>query len=273
MQPMSGVSRRFQTGLLAAGCLLTAACALAEPKYFPVPGSALVSRPELRFKLAHEQRGSSRVTLLLHQPSVGDPLTVATISASQSGSATNLSFQLLLRPEADANSSAVNVATLEHLYALAVQQAPEAKYCMVSGTQPCDVAKDRLSHAELLRELVMARQRAIAHVIGQGDPSVPWRVVSMVTETLDGDADQVGVRVTNDQGPMEGATVFFNRAPHSGCMAKSRANGVATCHLVDREGDEDSHTGEEKVAVVATFPGDVRADRVLVPTTLVLSAR
>ena len=56
-------------------------------------------------------------------------------------------------------------------------------------------------------------------------------------------------------------------------MAKSRANGVATCHLVDREGDEDSHTGEEKVAVVATFPGDVRADRVLVPTTLVLSAR
>jgi hypothetical protein len=53
-------------------------------------------------------------------------------------------------------------------------------------------------------------------------------------------------------------------------VAKSREDGLAVCHLVDQHGDDDAHADDGDVPVVATFPGDVRADRVLVPTTLVL---
>jgi hypothetical protein len=68
------------------------------------------------------------------------------------------------------------------------------------------------------------------------------------------DGDQVGVRITSDRVPMAGATVFFNRAPHSGCVAKSAENGVARCVLVDQHGDDESHDDHDKVRVVATFP-------------------
>ena len=69
---------------------------------------------------------------------------------------------------------------------------------------------------------------------------------------------------------MPGATIIFNRAPHSGCVAKSRGDGIATCRLVDQHGDGDSHAEEGKAPVVATFPGDVRDGRVLVPTTFLM---
>jgi hypothetical protein len=52
-------------------------------------------------------------------------------------------------------------------------------------------------------------------------------------------------------------------------VAKSDAQGLATCELVDYHGD-DGDGDEGAVPVVATFSGDVGANRVLVPTTFVL---
>ena len=72
---------------------------------------------------------------------------------------------------------------------------------------------------------------------------------------------------------MEGASVYFNRAPHSGCSARSLPDGIATCLLVDQHGDEDSHSEDDKVSVLATFPGEVRPERVLLPTTLIMNPR
>jgi hypothetical protein len=85
------------------------------------------------------------------------------------------------------------------------------------------------------------------------------------------DADEVAVRVTTEEGAVEGVSIYFNRAPHSSCVGKSGKDGLATCHLVDQHGDGDAHEDDGAVAVVATFPGDVRADRVIAPTTLVLA--
>ena len=53
-------------------------------------------------------------------------------------------------------------------------------------------------------------------------------------------------------------------------LQRAGGDGLATCQLVDQHGDDESHSEEGKVPVVATYPGDVRAGRVLVPTTLVL---
>lgn len=286
MHLMSGVSRRFRVGLvIATACLLTAACAgkptlgqrpmgipvPAASDYVRMPVSTLVSKRDLPFRLALVQRGPDRFTLLMHQPSGGEPSLVAAMSSSQSGDKARVSLHRVPLVARGGDAAGLDVATWEHLYALAIRQDPEARFCLAYAAQPCDAARDGHSHADLLRELARARQHAVERAHPGSKPVVPWRVVSMTPVAMNrADADEVGVRVTSEQGPMAGASVFFNKAPHSSCVAKSREDGLATCHLVDQHGDDDSHAKDEHVAVVATFPGDVGVDRVLVPTTLVM---
>jgi len=272
------VMARPKAGLAAvAACLLATACAIdnpgveqpilpAAPDYAPVPGSTLVSRPDLPFKIARVQRGAMQVTFLAHQPASGDPVPVAVMSVAPSDRAIDVSVRLLRSDSAGGDRSDVGVATLEYLYAWTFQQDPLARYCLGHRQQPrCEVTGSRSSHAEFLGKLAALRQDV-------APTSVPWHVVTMVpAASAPADADEVGVTVTSDRRPMEGATVFFHRAPHSGCVATSRADGLARCQLVDQHGDHGEHADEDKVPVVATFPGDVRSGRVLVPTTFILN--
>ena len=169
--------------------------------------------------------------------------------------------------------SDVEIATIEHLYSLVLGQDPEAMYCLAAPKRKCGRLGDDYSHAQLLRELRDARQLAVTRA-GRAGRNVPWQVVSMAPVVQDGGTDDdVAVRVVSDGKPLEGERVFFHRAPHSGCGARSSPDGLATCRLVDRHGDEESHGEDEKVPVVATFPGNVLAERVLLPTTLVMSPR
>jgi len=148
-------------------------------------------------------------------------------------------------------SSDLHVTTIEQLYVVAMR------------LDPLEIATADRSHADLLRDIAAARQAA-----GVG---VPWRVVSLARAPVaKADDDEVSVRVFGDHGPIEGFSVFFHRAPHMGCVAKSGKDGVAACHLVDQHGHEEEHAGHADEPVVVTFPGDVRADRVLLPTTLVM---
>jgi hypothetical protein len=202
----------------------------------------------------------------MHQPAVGESFPVAAIQASQG----HVSLHRFALPKGTADAVDLQIATLENLYVLALRQDAEARFCLAAETQRCDAAKDGYSHAELLRALVQARDSALTRA-SRDKPGIPWRVISMAPAPPAGaDADQVGVRVMRDERPMEGAAVFFNRAPHSGCSAKTNADGVATCELVDQHGDGDSHAEHDRTPVVVTYPGDVRADLVLVPTTLVM---
>jgi hypothetical protein len=279
------VSRRLKGGLvIGAACLLATACALGErvsqpavsdlPVVIPgagtrVPSSTLVSRRYLQFRLFQGQWRASPVTLLMHQPAAGESFPVAAIQASQG----HVSFYRLPLPKGTADATDLHISTLENLYVLALRQDAEARFCLAAAAQWCDAAKDGYSQAELLRALAQERGSALARASGD-KPGIPWRVISMVPATpAGGDADQVGVRVMRDERPMEGATVFFNRAPHSGCVAKTKADGIATCELVDQHGDGDSHAEDDRTPVVVTYPGEVRADLVLVPTTLVMQPR
>jgi len=219
--------RRFSAAAgTAAACLLMASGVLAENRDGTVPRSTLVSNSNLQFKLAHDQRGNAQ---LVHYPANGKPLPVAEISTSADGV---VAFSLL---PGSANGD-VKVGTIERLHVLALRQDPEARFSF---------NKSRLmSHAELLGELVKARART-----AQG---VPWRVVSIAAAPSGSDDDDVAAVVSDDQGPMKGVTLYFNRAPHSSCSATTREDGVARCRLVDQHGDEDEH--QDKAAVVATFP-------------------
>jgi len=134
------------------------------------------------------------------------------------------------------------------------------------------VVKNSRSHPEVLRELARARQHAASQV-KRANNIVPWQVVALGPAAADNAGpDTASVRITSDNTAMDGATVVFNRAPHSGCVARSAADGVAVCELVDQHGDADSHD-EGKVPVLATYPGEVRADVVLLPTTLMMGPK
>jgi len=234
----------------AVACLLMAAGAYAENRSASVPRSTLVSKSNLKFALAYDQRGDTEVMVLVHSPAAGKPLPVAEVLTSPDGV---VSFSLLL----GSTDSDVKVGTIERLYVLALRQDPEARFSFNSGKQ--------VSHTELLGELVKARAHAAK---GLRAATVAWRAVSIAAAPSGNDGDDVAAIVKDDQGPMKGVTIYFNRAPHSSCSATTREDGVAKCHLVDQHGDEEAH--HDKPAVVATFPGDVRADRVLVPITAIV---
>jgi hypothetical protein len=246
---------------LAAVCVLLASCAsepVAPPsdiKYRPALRSTLVSNRDVAFVVAQWQQGAELTTVLARQQPGAAPHPVARLVQVRHGSVSRVSIQL--PPE---SASAV----LEQLYALVLRQEPLARYCLASDGRPCDPAHDGVSHAEVLVALADARDKA-----DLGPAAAPWRVVEMTgAHAPSSDADVVGVRAMADQMPLEGIAIYFNRAPHSLCIARTRADGVAICRLVDPHGDEHEH--DHSAPVVATFPGDVRTERVLLPTTYVL---
>jgi hypothetical protein len=236
----------------AAACLLMASAAFAENRPASVPRSTLVSKPDLQFNLVYAQKGDTQVTVLVHSPTAGKPLPVAEISTSPKSV---VSISLL----PGSAKGELKVGTIERLYVLALREDPEARFSFEKRQQ--------LSHAELLGELVKARARAAQ---GLRPATVPWRVVSITGAPSGKDEDDVAAIVKDAQAPMKGVTLYFNRAPHSSCSATTREDGVARCRLVDQHGDEEAH--DDKTSVVATFPGDVRADRVLVPITAIVRA-
>jgi hypothetical protein len=275
VKPVTAPVGNAQVVTLPAGPGLTATgIAIPVPTTSSrVTASKLVSRPDLVFKLAELQWESYQVTFLMHQPSGKEPSPVAVMSSFQAGGKAHIWLQRVAPSGLGADRSDMEIATIEHLYGLALGQNPEAGFCLTGFGRGCASVDDDYPHAELLRELSEARQRAMARAHSSRS-NVPWRVVSMASAPPNsGNDDQVGVRVFSEGAPLEGATVFFNRAPHSGCKARSLPDGLATCLLVDQHGDDDAHSEDDKAPVLATFPGDVRPERVLLPTTLVMSPR
>ena len=142
--------------------------------------------------------------------------------------------------------------------------------CRAEGGLTCGLSATRgLSQAGLLRELALAREQALGRGQRTGTTRA-WHVVTLAPVDGDRADSEVRARVADDRGPMSGVTLYFHRAPHSGCAAKSLASGVASCHLVDQHGDDDAHAQDEAVAVLVTYPGDVGIERTLLPAMLVM---
>ena len=258
---------------LAAACALLASCAsepVAPPtatEYRPAQRSTLVTRRDLNFLVAKWQGGAESTTVLARQQDGAAPRPVARLLQVRQGPGLHVSVHRLPESWTEADRADHEIAALEHLYALVLRQEPQARYCLASGGWPCDAARDGVSHARVLQALADLREQAVVRT----PAAVPWRVVEMQgAPARSWDADVVGVRATGHQGPLADIAIYFDRAPHSICAARTRADGVATCRLEDQHGD--GHQHDHASTVVATFPGDVRPDRVLLPTTYVLPA-
>jgi hypothetical protein len=256
---------------LAAACTLQVSLASerqalpAAHDFRPAPRSTLVASRDVNFLVAQESRGGVLTMVLARERAGFPPQPVAQLVQQRQDAEVHVSVQRLPEPVSAPDPATDEVAALEHLYALVLRREPEARYCLGGGPQRCDPARDGVSHAELLRALAAARDRAAART----PTATPWRVVDMSRAPAGtADADVVGVRATTHRAPLEGVAVHFNRAPHSLCVARTGPDGVATCRLEDQHGD--GHLHDHAGTVVATFPGDVRPDRVLLPTTYVL---
>lgn len=255
---------------LAGACVVLASCALrpvtppAALDFRPAPRSTLVSG-ELQFLVAESRHGAQTTTVLARRQAGAAAQVVARLVQLRQGA--ELQVAILPLPESEGAQARADheVAALAQLYTLVLRQDPLARYCLGSGGQPCDAARDGISHAQALQALAQARDRAAVDI----PAVVPWRVVEMrAAPTRSWDVDVVAVRATSRQAPLQGLAIHFNRAPHSLCTARTGADGVASCRLVDQHGDEHEH--DHSAPVVATFPGDRRQDAVLPPTTYVL---
>jgi hypothetical protein len=276
MYPMRALARFVQAGfVMAAGCLLGACQTVERPnyneadlQYVPAPRSTLVGRQDLQFLLAQAQRGEVMMTVLAYQAPGGKPSPVALMASSWSGNEPHVSIQRMPLVATTNERGDLSVATLEYLYTLVLRQEAEARFCFADIGRRCDAGRKGYSHAGVLLQLARARHEAVGLAAGKA-ATIPWHEISLTAENAHHtDPDDVGARIAGGHGPIVGATIFFNRAPHSSCAAKSRDGGLATCHLIDQHGDEDTHSEQDKTPVLAIFPGDVRADRVLLPTTL-----
>ncbi len=256
---------------LAASCVLLASCAsesvapAAAVEYRPAPRSTLATRRDLNFVIAKWQGATDSTTVLARQQVGAAPHPVARLLQVRHGATLHVAVQRLPAYGKDDERVDHEIAALEQLYALVLRQEPQGRYCLGSGSSLCDAARDGVAHAQVLRALADLRERAVIHA----PAAAPWRVVEMQgAPTQSWDADVVGVRATAGQGPLADVAIYFNRPPHSICAARTRADGVATCRLEDQHGDGDQHS--HATTVIATFPGQVRPDRVLLPTTYVL---
>lgn len=252
-------------------CTVLASCAGGRTgrqlldDYRPAPRSTLLSSPGAEFVLAQSQYHAVQTTVLARREGDGGVRPVARLVHRQEGSHAHVTIE----PDAQALAGARRAAeraVLEQLYTLVLRMDPLASYCLQVADTACE-ASGSVSHTRVLQMLAEARAQAV----DDGSAIVPWRVVDMTSAPLrTWDVDVVGVRAVGRDGPLEGVSIYFNRAPHSLCIARTGADGVATCRLQDQHGDEHQH--DHAASVVAIFPGDVRPERILPPTTFVLPA-
>ena len=142
MRLVHTMSRRFRVGFALRRLLLTTSCEVDArslddvPAYSPVPASTLVSRRDLQFRLGHLQRGACRLTILAYQAPGAEPFPVAVMSAWQSDHGPRVSVYRL--SQNSAGNGPLNIATLEHLYGLAIRQEPEARFRLADSRQACE---------------------------------------------------------------------------------------------------------------------------------------
>jgi len=228
--------------------------------------STLISCPAIKFTLDERKSGLRQVATLMYAPSSAERRALAAIEVAESEAREDVVVRVLpvsgpaLDPE-------VEIAAIERLYTLVLNLNPEANFCLSEGGASCIPQAPIGSHARVLREISLARDRTLAQRRVHGSP---WRVVSMTPATGNrGTSDFASVRVTVGAAPLPGKQIFFSRAPHSGCIAITGADGVAACELADQHGDGDEHHDDH--GIVANFPGDVTAERIYPPTTTIVS--
>lgn len=249
----------------------------------PAPASLLVSEPALRFGVLQQVRGEADSLWLAYRPVDAAPVAVAALHsrAGADGGQVCIVRLAVPGPARPPLPPAVQMAATEHLYGLVLGQDALAGHALATDEAGCAQPPAR-TQADVLEALALERRhwQSLDPALA-GRPA--WHRVQLSGGTVDAaeaqqpgepgehPEDRVSVRVADDSGrPLRGATVFFHRAPHDSCVAVAGPDGTATCQLIDQHGDAEQHVGEARAPVLATYPGQVEAGWVRLPTTRVI---
>lgn len=276
-------SLRPRRVILIAGLLAATVCAvigiaivLADDgpdasQYAPTPRSRLVTRADLVFKLAQVQEKDRRVTVLGLEAEPGSPEPVARMTFYRVNRTNHFDLHLPPARRASPQAVVVRIAALEHLYAWTMRQDATGVFCMSEGKAGCSAERAGQDHGAVLAQIAAARQRLLDEASGLAGYAA-WHPVTLRLLEPGTDPDQVTVEVTLDGAPLADAPLYVSRPPHSTCKARSGADGIASCRLEDPYGANHFHPIDEIGQVLATYPGDVQAQKVSLPGTAVMRA-
>lgn len=170
---------------------------------------------------------------------------------------------------------------LEHLYEYVLHQDAAGTFEFHDFAGKVTVGRGGSTHAEVLRSIAFARDRAVADLVasGSGLKPIPWSVVSMeavaASTSRNADPDEITVRVANASGsPIAAARLTATRGADMMCSGKSDAHGVVSCKLMDMHGHAPGQQDDDGDApVIVMFAGAVSAERIDLPTTLVVAKK
>jgi hypothetical protein len=206
----------------------------------------------------------------LVDPSREEPL-IAAVATEKTGALLRTSIVWHSKGVATADAARLDVAALEHLYAVVLRQEADQRFDLgVFGPRP---AIRGVSQSSVLEAIARQRMCAATQLSRQQADlaPTPWHPVSMRALRAKRAGDKyvaVAVRDTNGQ-PIASGSITFARGAHLMCSSQTDAKGNAACtlwysHPPDGDSDEDS-----RAPTIATFAGIVTPSRVTLPTTLV----
>ncbi|MBU4610680.1 hypothetical protein IMZ29_09070 [Achromobacter sp. GG226] len=165
-----------------------------------------------------------------------------------------------------------NLVALEVLFAqvLTLETHARFRWVIAKAGHADGTDAQALAYPIVLRKIALARQCAAAAVSRAtlAEP-IPWQVAridspSVPTAAMD---DSVSALLIGPEGPLAQRQLLFSRLPHLACSAKTDDLGQAACELADTLGHP-THPGFESAPNVVTFPGEVGADLIVLPTAL-----
>ena len=251
---------------LFSGMLFAAALPLMAASALFTKGTG-----EVRSQVSTDANGA--VVLFVHGAAGQEIRPLATVSHASTRDRARISIAWFERTR----DAELDLAGLEHLYEYVLQQDPAALYEFVRFS----LGKvDRPSRAgpmqgDVLKTIAAARERAAGALAasGSGLKLVAWSSVS-IEASLASEPDVVRVRVLDGRGkPLAGVLVTVSRGQETVCPARLDAEGRGSCKLVDPHGHDSGHEDEDALPVIITFPGVVSAERIDLPTTLLVSPK
>jgi hypothetical protein len=237
-----------------------------------IPASALLTFRTDEVRMAERRTDRERaIELTLHEDQ-RPPVLLARVRVP---AGTDGPVHIAWSPGAGnaAAASQASLTGLEVLYGFLVGQDPLRQYRLqVAGT---DRASKPQSHGAALQTLARWRGCVLAQLRASNPDfrAADWETVSLRLRPAPASGLRIAAQVRRTDGsPVVNAPVAFMRGSHLACDSRTTRDGTTACELFDVHGHA-HHDDEVGEPVTVTFAGVVQADRVLLPTTLVVRHR
>jgi hypothetical protein len=242
----------------------------------PAPASALLTNEQLRVELVRANWRAYRLTMLVVRDASMPPRLLGLISRAQDPDKRDVSYHWYPESGQRCQASLLDLAGLEQMFRFAMNDAVIGGFRFVEMSNSGDGYIAGLTHAQLLERIAQERECTAGAMATTGEaPSKRWRTVSLEPSGPPRKS-VVAARLREGRAPLAGATILFFRAPHYQCSGTTDNTGLATCELEDthpHSGHDDHEEDDEDSAAptLATYPGDVWPDVIVLPTTAVQS--